>query len=122
MGIVGFGAAAGAAALVFNAISRYRESRKPVNRVRRRAGEVREELGERLSRTRERLPLQVTISNQRQRKEEPVDAQHDAGMLKKIMWAGLTAATVALFGLLARRTATAIWERIMGEPPPTAKV
>ena len=109
--------------LAYNAVSERRESRKPVNRVKRRARETAEEVGERWERTRDRLPLRVTMKN---KEGEEVSLSRstyqEPGMLKKILWAGLTAGVVALFGLLARRASSALWETIMREPPPTSKI
>ena len=119
--MVGFGLLAGLAVAGYNVVSEYRESRKPVNRLRRRAGRVADDLGDRWSRTRERMPYRVSISTRRE--EESVDTtSQEPGMIKKILWAGLTAGTIALAGLLARRFSSTIWQMIMGEPPPTAKV
>ncbi len=119
VGLVGFGVLAGLAVLGYNAVSDYRESRKPVNRLKRRARGAREDLGERWSRTRESLPLSVSLH----REDEPVGtASREPGMVKKLLWMGLTAGTIALFGLLARRFSSTIWELVMREPPPTAKV
>lgn len=43
-------------------------------------------------------------------------------MIKNLLWMALTAGTLALAGLVARRLASVIWEAVMREPPPTAKV
>jgi hypothetical protein len=119
VGVVGFGLLAGVSVMAYNALTGYRERRKPVNRLKRRASEVTEELGERWSRTRESMP--VVVRNRRE--DESVDsARGEPGMLKKLLWMGLSAGMIALAGLLARRLTTALWERVMGEPPPTAKV
>jgi hypothetical protein len=118
--IVGVGLLGGIGLAAFNAVSGYRESRKPINRVRRRGREVADDLGERWTRTRDRLPLQVYVTNDR--KDDAVDTKQDPGILKTLLWMGLTAGTVALFGLLARRVSSAIWELVMREPPPTSKV
>ena len=114
------GLLAGVAVLAYNVVSDLRESRKPVNRARRRGRELAEELEERWSRTRDRLPLQVSINAQR--KDDAVDSKQNPGMVKSLLWMGLTAGSVALFGLLARRFSSAIWEMLMREPPPTAKI
>ena len=121
VGVVGFGLLGGLAVLGANAVANYRESRKPVNRLKRRADELREEVGGRLSRTRERMPYGVYVM--RNRGDEPHDvAQSEPSMLKTLMWMGLTAGMVALFGLLARRASVMVWQTIMREPPPTSKV
>ena len=117
--MVGFGLLAGLTVVAYNAVSDYRERRKPVNRLKRRAGAVREDLGERWERTRDALPYRLT----RSRGDEPVDSSNEEpGMIKKLLWMGLTAGMIALAGLLARRLSTAIWAAVMREPPPTGKV
>lgn len=121
IGVLGFGLLGGLTVLGYNAVANYRESRKPVNRFKRRADELREDVGERLSRTREKMPYGVYVM--RNRSDEPSDvAQSEPGMLKNLLWLGLTAGMVALFGLLARRAAVMIWQTVMREPPPTSKV
>lgn len=55
--------------------------------------------------------------------EEPsqsTKSQDDSSMLKKLLWTGLTAGSLALAGLLARRLSISIWQSIMHEDPPTA--
>jgi hypothetical protein len=121
IGVLGFGLLAGLTVAGYNAVSEYRESRKPVNRLRRRAHDVREDLGGRLARTRERMPYGVYVM--RNRSDEPSDThQGEPGMVKTMLWMGLTAGMVALCGLLARRMSATIWQAIMHEPPPTSKV
>ena len=105
----------------YNAVADYRESRKPVNRLRRRASGLREDVGERLSRTRERMPYGVYVM--RNRPDEPADAhQGEPSFVKNMLWLGLTAGMVAICGILARRMSAAIWQAVMHEPPPTSKV
>ena len=121
IGVLGFGVLAGLAVVGYNAVANFRESRKPVNRLKRRASDVREDLGERLTRTRERMPYGVYVM--RNRGDEPADAhQGEPGFVKNMLWLGLTAGMVALCGLLARRVSAAIWQAVMHEPPPTSKV
>jgi hypothetical protein len=120
IGVIGFGLFAGLTAVAYNAVAGYRESRKPVNRLRRRAGDVADDVGERWSRTQERLPYRLVRNS---REDESVDAsREEPSMLKKLLWMGLSAGAIALAGLLARRVSSAIWEAVMHEPPPTAKV
>jgi hypothetical protein len=122
VGLLGLGILAGLAVLAYNAVSDYRESRKPVNRLKRRAGEAREDLGERWGRAREAAPIRISRRSS-DREDESVETRaQEPGMVKKILWAGLTAAIVALFGLLARRASSVLWESLMREPPPTSKV
>jgi membrane protein len=46
----------------------------------------------------------------------------DPGTLKKVLWLGLTSGSMAVAGLLARRTTAAVWQTMMREPPPSSKV
>jgi hypothetical protein len=39
-------------------------------------------------------------------------------VVRRLMWAGLVAATGALATVLANRVASAIWVRVFGEDPP----
>jgi hypothetical protein len=50
-----------------------------------------------------------------------IDAQENSGAIKKLLWTGLMAGSLATVGLLARRTSAAIWEALLHEPPPTRK-
>ncbi len=42
----------------------------------------------------------------------------DNEVVRKLMWAGLLAATGALASVLAHRTSTLIWHRVFDEDPP----
>jgi membrane protein len=44
------------------------------------------------------------------------------GPVKQVLWAGLTATSMAIIGLVARRVSSGIWEAVLHEPPPTNKV
>jgi hypothetical protein len=106
--------------VAYNVVAGYRESRKPVNRLKRRAGEVADEVGERWGHTREKIPYRL-VRNARE--DEPVDASpEEPSMVKKLFWMALSAGAIALAGILARRVSSAIWEAVMHEPPPTARV
>jgi hypothetical protein len=121
VGVLGVGLLAGLALVGYNVVAERRERQKPVNRLKRRASDMREDLGERLARTRERLPYGVYVMPNRS--DEPADThQGEPGMVKTLLWMGLTAGCVALCGLLARRMSAAIWQAVMHEPPPTSKV
>ncbi len=120
LGVAGLGVLAGIALVAYNAVADYRENRRPVNRLKRRAGDVADEFGERWSRTREAIPYRFVKNS---RGDEPVDAsRQEPGMVKKLLWMGLSAGAIALAGLLARRVSSAVWEAVMKEPPPTARV
>ena len=45
-------------------------------------------------------------------------SQLDNEVVRRLMWAGLVAATGALATVLANRVAAAIWVRVFGEDPP----
>jgi hypothetical protein len=42
----------------------------------------------------------------------------DSEIVRRLMWAGLVAATGALATVAANRLATVIWVRVFGEDPP----
>jgi hypothetical protein len=42
----------------------------------------------------------------------------DNDILRRLLWAGLVAATGALATVAANRVAAAIWTRVFGEEPP----
>jgi hypothetical protein len=39
-------------------------------------------------------------------------------LVKRLMWQGLLAGVSALVGIVANRTATAVWRRVFEEEPP----
>jgi hypothetical protein len=45
----------------------------------------------------------------------------DPGALKKLLWTGLAAGSIAVAGVAARRTSSAIWGAVLREPPPSSK-
>jgi hypothetical protein len=45
----------------------------------------------------------------------------DTGAVKKLLWTGLAAGSVALTGLVARSSAAAVWHAVTGEEPPADK-
>ena len=118
--MLSFGLLAGLAVAGYNAVADFRERRKPANRLKRRAGALREEVGGRLSRTREAMPYGVYVMRNRP-DDAPDTAGGDPGMLKTLLWMGLSAGMLALFGILARRVSASVWQAVMGEPPPTSK-
>jgi len=108
----------GASLLTFRAVARHREARRPVNRWRRLAHQLVDEL-DRLDRTQDALEV---VRYRDGHGRAPARSKEKPGMIKKLLWMGLTAGTLALAGLLARRVSSMIWEIVMREPPPTAKV
>jgi hypothetical protein len=117
---LGLTTAAGLLAIGYAALSSYRRSRQPAARLERQASSWADELGRRWERAREAVPSQLTARNKKG--EEMAAATRKPGLIKNLLWMGLTAATVALFGLLARRVSSGLWETVMREPPPTSKV
>jgi hypothetical protein len=118
VGAVGFGVLAGLLVIGYNAVADYRESRRPVNRLKRRAGGLRDEVEERWSRARDSMPYGVYVGRNPQEAET---GPSNPGMVKSLLWMGLSAGSVALFGLLARRASAQVWQLVMREPPPTQK-
>jgi membrane protein len=48
-------------------------------------------------------------------------AEPESGLLKNLLWLGLASGSLAVAGLLARRTSAAIWQLVWHEPPPSSK-
>jgi hypothetical protein len=119
VGGTGLAILAGASLVAFRAVARQREARRPINRWRRRAYYLADDLGRMLDQTQGSLEA-VRYGNDRER--VPVRSKEKPGMIKNLLWMGLTAGALAISGLLARRLCTAVWEAVMHEPPPTAKV
>jgi membrane protein len=65
------------------------------------------------------------VSNQRRPVRRPGGSASPSGLesdAKHALWAGLTAASMATAGLLARRASAGIWKAVLHQQPPTAKV
>ena len=106
--------------VAYRAMAAYRERRRPSRQLQRRAEHLADDLGERWSRARHAFPLTV---KRRDRVEDLMALpRQEPSRFKSLLWMGLTAGLVALFGLLARRASVAIWEAAMHEPPPTSNV
>ena len=45
----------------------------------------------------------------------------EPGMIKKLLWTGLAAGSLAVAGMAARRISAAIWGAVLREPPPSSK-
>jgi hypothetical protein len=43
----------------------------------------------------------------------------EPSMVKKLIWTGLTAGSLAIAGIVARKLSTSVWQAIMHEEPPT---
>ena len=48
----------------------------------------------------------------------PRSTVRDEGALKKLIWTGLSAGSIALVGMLVQRVTTGVWETIFHEPAP----
>ena len=135
LGVVGVVAVAAVGYGVYALVSASRERSKPQNRlrrgVRRVSGRVEKGVSEsrqRLERARQRgllLKLDpqdggyVRVSDARL---EPIDKKRNqATVIKKLVWAGLLSAFMALSSVLARRVAGSVWRAAVHEEPPTEK-
>jgi hypothetical protein len=116
LGVVAAGVVAGSSWAGYRTFDHFRERRKPVNRLRRRAGRLVDDVDDRLARGRQSLRRYM-------REDEELDTRRqEPGLVKNLIWMGLTTGAVALFGLLARRVSAGLWKAFMHEPPPTSKV
>ena len=135
LSVVGVVAAASVGYGVYALVSASRERSKPQNRlrrgVRRVGGRVEKGVSEsrqRLERARQRgllLKLDpqdggyVRVSDARL---EPLDKKRgQATVIKKLVWAGLLSAFMALGSVVARRVAGSVWRAAVHEDPPTEK-
>jgi hypothetical protein len=50
--------------------------------------------------------------------DKPV-VQSEPSMIKKLIWTALTAGSLAIAGIVARKFSTSVWQAIMHEEPPT---
>jgi hypothetical protein len=107
----------GASALIVRTIVKQRQARRPVNRWRRRLHGWLDDLGEQVDQTHDRIEAARFGDGRR-----GSNMQEKPGMIKNLLWMGLTAGMIALAGLVARRLSSVIWEAVMHEPPPTSKV
>ncbi len=118
LALVGLGVVMGIAALVARGRRRAAEERQPAAVLRRTAQAAAEDVGEYMERARGSIPFGIRFGS----RGAPVAVEkRDDSMVKKLLWMGLSAGSLALAGLLARRISAALWERALGEPPPTAK-
>jgi len=111
--------------LAFRAVSSARKRRRPDERLKRTVLGAAEELGERLERAREAIPLDVHIGSHDHEDDPgrgPDREGSNAGMVKKMLWAALAASMMAAAGLVARRLSAVVWKAAMKEEPPTASV
>ena len=121
VGVVATGALTGTAFLAYRAASSYRERQRPTHRLQQRAQRVAGGLGERLEYARAAFPYRLERRD-RDSEESVESSPRKPGKLKSLLWMGLTAGLIALFGVLARRVSAAIWESVMHEAPPTRRV
>lgn len=126
MGLAGFTA--------YAAVNRWRESRKPQNRVRARAHDLRSDVEDWLGQSRERVDrarhedLLVKLQPEHGGYVRVADARlGSAGsrqrktndVVKKLIWAVLLSLFTAVASVVARRAAAQVWQSTVGEKPPT---
>jgi hypothetical protein len=115
-------AGAGAIALLVIAVARagaaYRERQRPTRRLQRQTERLRSDLGQRWGQAREAIPYTLT----RRADDESEASAQKPSRFKALLWMGLTAGLVALYGLAARRLSAALWETVLHEAPPTRRV
>ncbi|MCC6179940.1 MAG: hypothetical protein IT305_31890 [Chloroflexi bacterium] len=116
------GAAGVVAAVVMRQVVERRRRNRPSERLRRTVHGAADELGERLERAREALPMRMRMGA----RGDDMDlakgghlAENKPGMVKRLLWSGLAAGMMALGGLLARRLSAMVWRMAMREEPPT---
>ena len=121
---------------IYEAVGRWREGRKPQNRLRRRAEEVRGDIEGRVDDVRkiwkEAREKGVLLRVEPEgagylrvmgAKVEALDLEKGSrkDVLKNLMWAAMLAIFMALGGVLARRAAGGVWRATVGEDPPSEK-
>lgn len=144
LGVAGVVTVAAVGYGVYAAVNRWRESRKPQNRLRRRAHDVQEDVKERFEKQFEnarklaeearRRGLLVRIDRDGNGKDRQfvrvTGARLDlpetekgkrSDVLKKLLWAATLALFMATGGVLARRAAGGLWRATLREDPPTEK-
>lgn len=136
MSVVGAVAVAVAGYALYSAVDRWRESRRPRSRLKRRIRSVREDLGERAEETRRlarrarekgvmlRLGGEDSESvrlTDREGKSLKKDKPRRSEVLKNLLWAAMLALFMAFGSVIARRGAGAVWQATLREPPPTEK-
>jgi hypothetical protein len=125
---VGLGSLSIAGVMLARSVAESRRQNRPTERLRRSVVGAAEGLGEGVQRAWAAvpsLPVEVRVGT---RDADQSDSRQfnvagsEPGMLKRILWAGLVAAMMAVGGLVARRLSTKIWRTTIGEPPPTPNV
>jgi LPXTG-motif cell wall-anchored protein len=121
LALIGLSVLAALIALVARARRKAQERKRPVAVLKRRARSAADDLGGYLDRARESMPSGFRFRGD-QAEAQLKAVKGEPSMIKKLLWAGLSAGSLAVAGLLARRLSAVIWERAMNENPPTAKV
>ena len=125
---VGLGAISLAGIVLARSLAESRRQAAPSARLRRGVMEAAEQLGEGVQHALAAvpsLPVEVRVGTRDAKATEQQSTSSpgsDQGMLKRALWAGLVAVTVAGGGLVARRLSATIWRTAMGEAPPTKNV
>ncbi|MDP8923326.1 MAG: hypothetical protein M3O34_10685 [Chloroflexota bacterium] len=122
---VGLGAAGIGGIFAARAIIERRRQRQPRERIRRAALAAAAEISERLEQVRESLPVEVRLGTQAadgERGESAPVERSNPSVVKRVLWAGLVAAMMALGGLVARRASSTIWRSVLREEPPTKSI
>jgi hypothetical protein len=116
--LAGAGALALLAAVGARVLAARRARQQPTHKLRRQTERLRSDLGERWGWAREAIPYTITRRSQ----DESEAHYQKPSRFKSLLWMGLTAGLVALYGLLARRASAAVWQAVMHEEPPSRKI
>ncbi|MBI2755579.1 MAG: hypothetical protein HYX52_02615 [Chloroflexi bacterium] len=132
---------------IYEGIDRWRESRKPQNRLKRRVGDLGDEVATRARSVRGEVETRVRDSRKRVEKARKegvllkVEREGDeylrvkearldipkgkegkrTDVLKNLLWAAVLSIFMAGAGVAARRGAGALWRATLREDPPTQK-
>jgi hypothetical protein len=139
LGVAGVVAAAAVGYGIYSVLRARRERQKPQNRLKRRVSQMRSELGGRVEKRVEQSRKQLEQARQRglllkldptdggylrvtDARLEPLDKKRgQTTVIKKLVWAGLLSAFMALGSVVARRVAGEVWRATVHEDPPTQK-
>ena len=133
VGVAGMVAAGAVVYGVYALLNGIRERQKPQNRLRGRVKGVRQDLSQRATRVRGRVPVPRGVLLKLEPEEEGYVRIADARlqpakkkrgrelMIKKLVWAVLLSVFMALGSVFARRVAGSVWRAMVHEEPPTEK-
>lgn len=114
--LVAVGVAWTLGAVVVLAMRAAQRRRAEQTRLDRRAMEALEMLSERWPPARRGAEVAEMLRSRNGRRE--VRVGREPGLVRRLLWAGLTAALMALGSMLARRLSQSVWQRAMREQPP----